>query len=213
MCTKITYDFGRREAPSNLYVRYLVKKVKENIIIIDKSKREKPKTVHIHENIAVKAESVRGVPSTSIHRRSQQFNILAPSLRWILNKDLGMTPNKVQLIQKLKPIDHPMRFRSTYRRCRFSNKSSLQMKLISSTSIHRRSQQFNILATSLRWILNKDLGMMPYKVQLVQKLKPINHPMRFRFAKWICDRLTEDADCCKNKSPLQMKLILILANM
>ena len=36
--------------------------------------------------------------------------------------------------------------------------------------------------------------MMPYKVQLVQELKPIDHPMHFRFAKWACDRLTEDAD-------------------
>ena len=39
---------------------------------------------------------------------------------------------------------------------------------------------------------------MPYKVQLVQKLKPIDHPMRFRFAKWACDRRTENADFAKN---------------
>ena len=37
----------------------------------------------------------------------------------------------------------------------------------------------------LRRILQKDPGMTPYKVQLSQKLKPINHPMRFRFAKWV----------------------------
>ena len=36
--------------------------------------------------------------------------------------------------------------------------------------------------------------MTPYKVQLVQELKPIDHSMRFRFAKWVCDRLTEDAN-------------------
>ena len=35
--------------------------------------------------------------------------------------------------------------------------------------------------------------MTPYIVQLVQELKPIDHPMRFRFAKWACDRLTEEA--------------------
>ena len=34
--------------------------------------------------------------------------------------------------------------------------------------------------------------MTPYKVQLVQELKPIDHPMRFRFA-------TEDADFGKKK--------------
>ena len=63
-----------------------------------------------------------------------------------------------------------------------------------STSIHRRSQQLNISETSLRLILHKDLGMTLYKVQLVQELKSIDHPMRFRLAKWACDRLTEDAD-------------------
>ena len=80
-----------------------------------------------------------------------------------------------------------------------------------STSIHRRSQQLNISERSLRRIFHKDLGMTPYKVQLVQELKPIDHPMRCRFAKWACNRLTEDADIGKKKSPFQMKLILIWA--
>ena len=64
-----------------------------------------------------------------------------------------------------------------------------------STSIRRRFQQLNIPETSLRRILHKDLVMTPYKVQLVQEFQPIDHPLRFRFAKWAkCDRLTEDAD-------------------
>ena len=63
-----------------------------------------------------------------------------------------------------------------------------------STSIQRRSQQLNISETSLKRILHKDLGMTPCKVQMVQELKPIDHSMRFRFAKWACDRHTEDAD-------------------
>ena len=69
-----------------------------------------------------------------------------------------------------------------------------------SPSTHCRSQQLNISETSLRWILHKELGMTPYKVQLVQELKPIKHPMRFRFAKWACGRLTKDADFGKKKS-------------
>ena len=36
--------------------------------------------------------------------------------------------------------------------------------------------------------------MTPFKVQFVQELKPIAHPMRFHFAKWDCDRLTGDED-------------------
>lgn len=62
------------------------------------------------------------------------------------------------------------------------------------TSVHRRSQQLNISKTSLRRILRKDLGMTPYKVQLVQQLKPTDHAMRFRFATWAWNRLEEDAD-------------------
>jgi len=62
----------------------------------------------------------------------------------------------------------------------------------SSTSIRHRSQNLNISRTSLRRILNKDLGMKPYKVQLLQELKPHDHPMRFRFAQWNEQRLVEN---------------------
>ena len=90
----VVYTLEKRlEAP---YVRYLVKKVKETGILIDKPKREKPKRERILENFAAVAESVRGAPLTSIHRRSQQLNISETSLRRILHKELGMTPYKVQ---------------------------------------------------------------------------------------------------------------------
>ena len=55
MCAKIA------TAP---YVRYLVKKVKDTGILIDKLKREKPKTVRTPENNAAVAESVCDAPST-----------------------------------------------------------------------------------------------------------------------------------------------------
>ena len=89
----------------------LVKKVKETSILIDKSKREKPKTVLTAENIAVVTESVCEAPPTSIHLRFQQLNISETSLRRILHRDLGMTPYKVQLVQELKPNYHPVRVR------------------------------------------------------------------------------------------------------
>ena len=55
--------------------------------------------------------------------------------------------------------------------------------------------------------------MTPYKVQLIQELKLIGHSMHFRFAKWVCDRLPEDADFEKKKLSFHMKLILILSGM
>ena len=53
---KLHTNFGRRVAPSAPYVRYLVKKVKETGILIDKPKREKPNTVHTLDNIVAVAE-------------------------------------------------------------------------------------------------------------------------------------------------------------
>ena len=89
------------EEEKHPYICYLVKKVKKTSILIDKPNREKPKTMRTPENIAAVAESVCEAPS--IHRRSQQFNILATSLRQILHKDLGITPYKVKLVQELNP--------------------------------------------------------------------------------------------------------------
>ena len=83
---KLFTDFGRRQAPSAPYVRFLVNKVKESgIPPIDKPNRAKPKTVHTPEIIAAVAESVCEAPSTSIHRRSRQLNISETSLRRIFH--------------------------------------------------------------------------------------------------------------------------------
>ena len=46
-----------------------------------------------------------------------------------------------------------------------------------SASIHRCSKQLNISETSLRRILHKNLGIMPYKVLLIPKLKPLRLPI------------------------------------
>ena len=51
----------------------------------------------------------------------------------------------------------------------------------------------------MRRILHKLLGMTPCKVQSIQTLNPIDHPMHFRYAKWACDRLTEEADFGRKK--------------
>jgi len=48
-----------------------------------------------------------------------------------------------------------------------------------STSTCHRSQNLNISRTSLRRILNK-IGMKPYKVQLVQELKPYDDAFSVR---------------------------------
>ena len=105
---KLRMDFGRREKLETC------EKVKETGILIDKSKREKPKTVRTLENIADVAERVREASSTLIYRRPQQLKTSVTSLSRILHRDLAITSFKVQLVQELKLIDH-----SASRRCRF----------------------------------------------------------------------------------------------
>ena len=126
------------------------------------------------------------------------------------------TPYVLSLVKKVKEtgslIDKPKREKPVL--CTSDNIAMEEnMREPPSISIHRRSQQLNISEISLWRILHKDLGMTPYKVQLIQELKPIDHSMRFRFAKWICDLLTEDGDFGKKQSSFQMKPILILAGM
>ena len=58
-------DFEKRKAPSAPYVRYLVKKVKETGILIDKPKRVKLKIVRTPENITSGAESAIDINSPS----------------------------------------------------------------------------------------------------------------------------------------------------
>jgi len=78
---------------------------------LDKATRSRARPIRSTENIAVVAQSVLEQPSTSTGHRSQNLNISRTSLRRILNKDFSMKPYKVQLVQELKPHDHPMRFR------------------------------------------------------------------------------------------------------
>ena len=71
---KLRTDFGRREAPFAPYVRYLVKKIKETGIFIDKPNREEPKTVHTAGNIVAMAESVREAHFNSpLFSRNENF--------------------------------------------------------------------------------------------------------------------------------------------
>ena len=67
---KLHTDIGRRVKPSAPCVRYLVKKVKETGILIDKTKRAKPTTVRTLENIADVTESV------CVKRHQHQYTVV-----------------------------------------------------------------------------------------------------------------------------------------
>lgn len=103
--------FSRNEMPSRQFVDQFVKRVRETGSLLNKPTHLRSCPVRTAENIAVVARSVREQPSTSTRHRSQELNISRTSLRRILHKDLGMKAYKVQLVQEIKPHDHPMRFR------------------------------------------------------------------------------------------------------
>ena len=59
-------------------------------------------------------------------------------------------------------------------------------------SIRRRSQELGLCPSTTWKILRKDLGLHPYKIQLVQELKPRDHDMRRSFADWALEQLATD---------------------
>ena len=90
---KLRTDFGRREAPSAPYVRYLVKKKRKKLAALSINQSVKRQKRCVHPGILLLWQNVR------VKRHSQILNILEISLRRFLRKDLGMTPHKVQLLQ------------------------------------------------------------------------------------------------------------------
>ena len=74
---KMRTDFGRRETPSAPCVPYLMKKVKETVILIDKPKTRKAKNSAYPLRILLLQWQKVFVKrhQQSIHRRSQQLNI------------------------------------------------------------------------------------------------------------------------------------------
>lgn len=59
-------------------------------------------------------------------------------------------------------------------------------------SIPRRSQQLNLSQTTTWRILRKDLGLQPYKIQLIQEIKPADHHQRRLFADFALEKINAD---------------------
>lgn len=78
-------------------------------MLVDKPTLVRTRLMRSTEHITAVDESVREQPPTSTHYRYQQLDISRTSLMRILRKDLAMKPYNIQLVHKLKPIDHPSR--------------------------------------------------------------------------------------------------------
>ena len=115
MCTQLQHNlrkkFSKKGVPSTQFVDQFVKRVRETGSYLDTTTRSRSCPVRSAENIAVVDQSVLEHLSRLTRHRSQELNIPHISLRRILHKNLGMKTYKLQIVQKLKPHDHPMRCR------------------------------------------------------------------------------------------------------
>lgn len=128
---------GRERAPSGTAVVKLVKKVREQGLLLDNRSGPRARPVRTPENIAAVAHSVGQNPSTSTRRRSQQLAISRTSLRRILHKDLGLFAYKVQMTQELKANDHPLRYQfSVWAIDQLDNDVDFGRKIIFSDEAH-----------------------------------------------------------------------------
>ena len=59
-------------------------------------------------------------------------------------------------------------------------------------SIPRSGQHLGLSAFTTWTILQKDIGLRTYKIQLVQKLDPNDHLRRRVFSDWVLNQLTEN---------------------
>jgi len=65
------------------------------------------------------------------------------------------------------------------------------------TSTRRISAQLSIPRTSLLRILHGDLGLRPYRIQLVQRLHRGDKKKRLEFCKWLLDKCRSNSHFCE----------------
>lgn len=62
------------------------------------------------------------------------------------------------------------------------------------TSVRRLSQQINLAVGTTHKLLHKDLHLYPYRVTVVQELKPADYPLRLNFCNWTRAKIENDPE-------------------
>jgi len=65
------------------------------------------------------------------------------------------------------------------------------------TSLHHRSQQLDILRSTIQRIITKNLHLHAYKIQLTQGLKPADYVHRWEFVNWVLKNQKVDGNFLK----------------
>lgn len=101
--------YGVRTAPSDHTIRRLHKKFIATGNLGNASHQGRRRPRRSDENIEAVQVSDQTSPTTSGRRRSSQLEIPRTSLRRIINFDLKLFPYKIQVTNRLLPIDKPRR--------------------------------------------------------------------------------------------------------
>ena len=152
---------------------------------------------HYFENHRNVAECGR-----KLHRQLRMFVILWSTKLAKVRKYWKLASSSInQSVKSQKQRIHPRILLLWQKECvkRYKN----QLTVVFNNWTFRRHHWEEFCIKTMIWCHTK----------MVQELKPIDQPMYFSYAKWACDRFTEDASFDKKKSSFQMKFFFILAGM
>ena len=105
------FEFNHRRldlAPASSCIQKWVEKFRKEGSLT-KNRRKKICSVRNEETIRKVADSVRQSPKRSLRQRSQCLGLKRSSLHNILKKNLHLHPYRLQIHQKLKPLDQQRR--------------------------------------------------------------------------------------------------------
>lgn len=95
---KLHQDSSPRKTPSELEIRRVVEKFDKHGTVhrVLQEKQGRPRALRSIENIIEVQHSVKGMPKTSVRKRSQELGMSRMTLSRILKADLGYKPYKIQ---------------------------------------------------------------------------------------------------------------------
>jgi len=86
----------------------------------------------------------------------------------------------------------------TARSSRIVRKIARVIRLRPKQSTRKLARDTGVKRTTVRRILKDNLGLFPYKLQLIQRLKRGDHTKRLTWCRWLLQKVTEQHDFLDN---------------
>lgn len=106
---KFRAKFPERTAPTASTIRALYAKFKSGVGLGNVRRGTIQRRARSSTNITIAQDLLAESPNVSTSRHAQTLGISRSSMRRILRLDLGLSPQKIQMEQQLKPADDPGR--------------------------------------------------------------------------------------------------------